>query len=65
VGIFTSGAVACCVVFIPGIQVAFQTQSIWALALAPPVATGILLIAFEYPRRYYYFRHREINPRIK
>ena len=65
VGMFTSGAIACSVVFIPGIQEAFQTESIWALALAPPAATGILLVAYEYPRRYYYFKYRHIKPVVK
>ncbi len=65
VGMFTSGTIAACIVFIPGIQEAFQTQSILALAIAPPITTGILLVAYEYPRRYYYFRYKGIKPGLK
>ncbi len=65
IGMFTSGAIACSVVFIPGIQEAFQTEAIKALSLTPPAATGILLVAYEYPRRFYYFKYKKIKPGLK
>ena len=56
---FTSGTIASLVVFVPGLQSVFKTSSIVAIAIAPPVTTGILLVLYEYPRRWIYFRMKK------
>ena len=43
------------VVFVPPLQVVFETAPIYALAIAPPFASGFLLILYEYVRRYVRF----------
>lgn len=60
-GIFTSGAIASLVVFVPGLQAAFNTETIVAVAIAPSFASGGLLVLYEYPRRWIYFRMKKLN----
>ncbi len=58
-GMLSSGIIAAVVVFVPGLQSIFKTSSIVAIAIAPPIATGILLVLYEYPRRWIYFRMKK------
>ena len=60
-GMLTSATIAGLVVFVPGLQSAFNTSTIVAVAIAPPFASGILLILYEYPRRWIYFRMKKLN----
>jgi len=60
-GIFASGAIASLIVFVPGLQVAFNTETIVTIAIAPPFVTGTLLVLYEYPRRWIYFRIKKLN----
>lgn len=60
-GMLTSGTIAGLVIFVPGFQAAFDTSTIVAVAIAPPFASGIMLVLYEYPRRWIYFRMRKLN----
>lgn len=60
-GMLTSGGIASLVVFVPGLQAAFDTATIVAVAIAPPFAMGTLLVLYEYPRRWIYFRMKNLN----
>lgn len=58
-GIFTSGAIASLVVFAPGFQTAFNTETILTVSIIPPILSGTLLVLYEYPRRWIYFRMKK------
>lgn len=57
----TSGTIAALVVFVPPFQDVFDTATIVAVAIASPFAMGSLLVLYEYPRRWIYFRMKHLN----
>jgi magnesium-transporting ATPase (P-type) len=64
-GMLASGTISSVVVFVPALQSAFNTETVVAVAMASPFAAGVLLVLYEYPRRYVYFRMKGINKGLK